>query len=180
MAFYGHEAIPEWQNSLLVAVLKNSQLVQLELNEEGTEVIAQNIFLADTYGRLRDVWTIPDGRIFISTTNRDYAGNPSFGMDKIIELKSEKVVVKTTQLAVSDDMEIYPNPARKALTISCDAPMNGLLRVIDVSGKEIYRTNILSQDSHTLSVAGMEAGTYYVKLRSKDMIYTKKFMVLPQ
>jgi glucose/arabinose dehydrogenase len=42
---YQNPAIPEWNNSLLLAVLKNKQLIQLKLSDDGTQILQQNIYL---------------------------------------------------------------------------------------------------------------------------------------
>ncbi|RYZ49270.1 MAG: PQQ-dependent sugar dehydrogenase, partial [Sphingobacteriales bacterium] len=65
--FYNNTAIPQWRNSILVAVLKDAKLLQLKLNDAGDQVVEQITFFSGTYGRLRDVCVAPDGRVFIIT-----------------------------------------------------------------------------------------------------------------
>jgi glucose/arabinose dehydrogenase len=98
--FYIHEAIPEWQGSILVASLKfnwgepqhGQRLQQLRLDDEGEKVIEVNDYLVSTFGRLREVMTSPDGRVFIFTSNRELNANkPSVEMpgdDKLIMLRN--------------------------------------------------------------------------------------------
>jgi aldose sugar dehydrogenase len=81
MDFYTSDAIPQWKNSLLVATLKNSRLIQLKLNSAHTMVAATNEFLTNDYGRLRDVCISPDGKVYICTSNG--------GNDKIIVLSKK-------------------------------------------------------------------------------------------
>ena len=69
MEYYNNDLIPQWKNSLLVAVLKNSMLVQLKLNGAGDQVESVTEFFKGEYGRMRDVCVAPDGRVFISTDN---------------------------------------------------------------------------------------------------------------
>jgi len=76
--YYNNDAIPQWKNSLLLAVLKDSELLQLKLNATGDKVDVVNTFYKSTYGRLRDVAISPDGAVFIITSN----GNN----DKIIKV----------------------------------------------------------------------------------------------
>lgn len=79
MAWYDSDAIPQWKNSLLLATLKGSRLVQLKLNAGQTAVEDVKEFYTDTFGRLRDICLAPDGRVFVIT------GNGSG--DKLIEIK---------------------------------------------------------------------------------------------
>jgi len=80
--YYNNDAIPQWKNSLLLAVLKDSELVQIKLNTGGDKVETINAFYKDKYGRMRDMAISPDGRVFIITSN----GNN----DKVIRISGAK------------------------------------------------------------------------------------------
>lgn len=80
MEYYNHPAIPEWRNSLLLATLKASTLVQLQLDEDGTRIERERQYFVGAFGRLRDVCVAPDGRVFISTSNS--------GGNSVIEIKA--------------------------------------------------------------------------------------------
>ncbi|MGV3638573.1 MAG: PQQ-dependent sugar dehydrogenase [Flavobacteriales bacterium] len=86
---YAHTAIPGWQNSLLVATLRGRSLWQLQLDETGTSVIAATPYLEDSFGRLRDVLVLPDGRVLVCTSNRDWAGDPTPADDRIMLLTAD-------------------------------------------------------------------------------------------
>ncbi|MBS3808484.1 MAG: PQQ-dependent sugar dehydrogenase [Bacteroidales bacterium] len=77
--YYDHGAIPEWNNSLLMATLKESELVQLSLSEDGREITGQQVWFDECFGRLRDVCVSPDGRVYLAVSNRDGRGL-SFGL----------------------------------------------------------------------------------------------------
>ncbi|TFF37894.1 PQQ-dependent sugar dehydrogenase [Mucilaginibacter psychrotolerans] len=77
--YYKNDAIPQWKNSLLLAVLKDSELLQIKLNAAGDKVEAVNTFYKGTYGRLRDVAVSPQGDVYMITSN---GGNA----DKIIKV----------------------------------------------------------------------------------------------
>ncbi|TWR26503.1 PQQ-dependent sugar dehydrogenase [Mucilaginibacter pallidiroseus] len=79
--YYNSDAIPQWKNSLLLAVLKDSELLQLKLNAAGDKVEVVNTFYKSAYGRMRDVAVSPAGEVFIITSN----GNN----DKIIKVAKE-------------------------------------------------------------------------------------------
>jgi glucose/arabinose dehydrogenase len=76
--YYNNDAIPQWKNSLLLAVLKDSELLQIKLNTAGDKVEVVNTFYKNDYGRMRDVAISPDGKVYIITSNG--------GNDKIIEV----------------------------------------------------------------------------------------------
>lgn len=88
--FYQHPAIPEWQNTLILAVLKSRDIRVLSMDEtQDTLIGGATPYLNAEYGRFRDLCFAPDGRIFLSTSNKDFYGDPTLGPDKIIQLQSD-------------------------------------------------------------------------------------------
>jgi glucose/arabinose dehydrogenase len=79
--YYNKDAIPQWKGSLLLAVLKDSELLQIKLNSAGTGVETVNTFYKNKYGRMRDVAISPDGKVYIITSNG--------GSDKLIEVSGK-------------------------------------------------------------------------------------------
>ncbi|PST83298.1 glucose dehydrogenase [Pedobacter yulinensis] len=78
LSYYNNDYIPQWRNSLLLAVLKNKKLVQLKLSADGSKVESQQDYFVNTFGRLRAVLPVADGKIYLAT---DEGTN-----DKIIEV----------------------------------------------------------------------------------------------
>lgn len=70
--YYNHPAIPEWRNTLLLAVMKGTSLRALPLNEAGDAIREEQIYLDGTLGRIRDLCVAPDGTIYLVTSNRDW------------------------------------------------------------------------------------------------------------
>lgn len=67
--FYDRDLIPQWKNSLLMATLKDSRLIQLKLNDARTAISETTDFFTNAYGRMRDVCISPEGKVFICTSN---------------------------------------------------------------------------------------------------------------
>jgi len=80
MAYYGAATIPEWQNSLILATLKNQSLRILKLSADGKKVTDEKILFKDQLGRLRSVLVLPNGDIYFCSSNRDW--NPQKGFPK--------------------------------------------------------------------------------------------------
>jgi len=78
LAFYDSDYIPQFKNSLLLAVLKGTKLMQLKLDDAQTKITGTKDFYVNTYGRLRAITQSPEGKIYFCTSN----GSD----DKIIEL----------------------------------------------------------------------------------------------
>lgn len=79
--YYDKDQIPQWKNSLLLAVLKNSRLIQLKLNTARTGIDSTFEFYVNKYGRMRDVCISPEGKVYVCTDN----GND----DKIVEISGK-------------------------------------------------------------------------------------------
>jgi glucose/arabinose dehydrogenase len=75
-----------WRGKLLVTNLRGQQLLSMSLNGNGTTVRNVESWFKNEYGRLREVIMGEDGSIYISTSNRDRAGNPDGADDRIIKL----------------------------------------------------------------------------------------------
>jgi PQQ-dependent dehydrogenase (s-GDH family) len=78
LEYYDRDQIPQWKNSLLLAVLKDSRLIQLKLNAARTGIDSVFEFYTNKYGRMRDVCISTEGKVYVCTDN----GSD----DKIIEV----------------------------------------------------------------------------------------------
>jgi glucose/arabinose dehydrogenase len=81
--WYSHPSIPEFQNTLLMTVLKDKMLVRFEFSDDGQEVVEYTEFFNNEWGRLRDICVSPNGKIYLATNGYSW---PSQGPNEIIEL----------------------------------------------------------------------------------------------
>ncbi len=169
--YYDHPAIPGWQNSILMTTLKESELVVMNLSEDGSSVLNNSYSsVADNWwGRLRDVCVSPDGRVFISTSNRDGRGNVKPGDDRIVELKaiSDPTGINNNEKT----FRIYPNPVSgdrifiEGGRLSPDAE----IRIYSISGR------LLSTYYHEKSVQALQLdfpgkpGVYILEIRDGEI-----------
>lgn len=78
LAYYNSDYIPQLKNSLLLAILKGSKLVQLKLDDAQTKITETKDFYVNEYGRLRAICQSPQGKIYFCTSNGTN--------DKIVEI----------------------------------------------------------------------------------------------
>lgn len=69
LSFYNNDYIPQFKNSLLLAVLKDTRLLQLKLDDAQTRIVGTKSFYINEFGRLRAVCPAPNGKIYICTSN---------------------------------------------------------------------------------------------------------------
>ncbi|WP_372727972.1 sorbosone dehydrogenase family protein [Nocardioides sp.] len=68
---------------LWLAALRGERLWRIDVDDTGTATSPAD-FLGGEYGRLRTVAVAPDGRLWLTTSNRDGRGNPAADDDRIL------------------------------------------------------------------------------------------------
>jgi len=174
--FYGHNAIPEWDNSILMTTLKESELVQLKISEDGQEVVEENRWFDEWWGRLRDVCISPDGRVFIAVSNLDGRGDPAPGDDRIVEIRPATAISSGPAIEKSA-FRIYPNPAEgnTRLTIPGNF-VGGTLQVFDAEGKKRF-ARAIRQTEETLQTDHLPAGVYIIRIQKDQQELARKMIL---
>ena len=83
--WYNHPSIPEFENTLLMTVLKDKMVVRFEFSDDGLELLNTTEFFNEEWGRLRDICVSPSGKIYLATNGVSW---PSQGPNQIIELSN--------------------------------------------------------------------------------------------
>ena len=167
ICYYDHPAIPEWQNSMLMAVLggfaRLPRLSVLKFNTDGSAIESEEQYF-DNYGRLRDVCINPhNGAIFFATNGIDY---PSYGPNKIIEYRNLDYMVSDVKNTIASDqyMTVYPNPvtSNQSVQVSLSETfMGNNYQLISYDGSLILDKKIQTKDI-TIDTNGIPKGSYYI------------------
>jgi len=182
--YYDHEAIPEWQGKMLMAILAgsestpNNRLAVLEFNEDGTDIVGEERYFGD-YGRIRDVCINPhNGAIFMATNGANY---PGFGPNRIIEYRN--LDYETTPLAnpssTTQFVKVFPNPvgAQMNLTVQfSDNFIGSTLEFIAFTG-QIVHVQKITDTTMNVFTKNLSAGNYYIKATNDEGTITKKVVV---
>lgn len=83
-AFYDGP-IEAWQGDFFFGTLAGKHLHRVRF--DGREVVEQERLYQGTYGRLRTVFTGPDGHLYCTTSNRDGRGLPKKGDDRVLRFR---------------------------------------------------------------------------------------------
>lgn len=89
LKYYSFTQIPEWNNSLLLGTLKDQSLRILKLNNKQNQILEEDVFLKDRYGRIRAITVDNKGNVYIATSNRDWKPQVKFPLetdDRILKL----------------------------------------------------------------------------------------------
>ncbi|GAC1372053.1 MAG: hypothetical protein NVS3B25_21830 [Hymenobacter sp.] len=174
LAYYDHPAIPGWRGSLLLAVLKDHKLTQLTLDAAGLTIPSRTDYLT-AFGRLRAVCVSPQGRVYVGTSNRDGRGAPAATDDRILVLENRAYAATATRPAVGFSFDLFPNPARRQVTVRLPAP-GARLTVRDLLGRPVLTLHPLAATA-VLDVASLRPGTYLVQAEGPAGRATRKLVV---
>jgi len=149
------------------------------LNENGDSVIKRIDHFAGKFGRLRDICISPDGRVFISTSNKDGRGSIQENDDKIIEISNGLSNVKK-----KDDKQvgIYPNPNNGVINfLNLDGDNNYFLNLYDFLGNKLLDNIAVntfnSIDLKVLIKQNSLNGIYYVILHNDSFRIFEKLII---
>lgn len=94
--------------------------------------------------------------------------------------RGSEVVTGIEEVPESIIAEISPNPAKSYISLKLNKNDNNnyLIDIIDITGKNIARFNdvILGTEAFNIDVSNYSAGTYFVKIISKNNVITKQFI----
>lgn len=180
MDYYNHPSIPEWQNSLMLAVLKDKQMRQLKLNMSGESVLEDNAFLTNEFGRIRDVLVLTDGRILICTSNNDFIGTPSAMDDRIIALQGDGATDLEENALFS--ISISPNPSNGVIRLndglSNSNPGPYQVSVMDLLGRTVHESIIPNlKQTINLEKSNIKQGTYLLLIQNQKLNYSAKIIL---
>ena len=178
--FYDHEAIPEWQNSVLMSVLgglggQYERLSVLHLSEDGLSVTSEDQYFSSFNQRVRDVAINPTtGAVYVALNGTSYPGS---GPNIIKEFRNEEYGNGLNQLETSEfALELYPNPTSELLSLRMPDQAKGTFQVTGYNGQRMlegdFRGSML-----TVPVSSWSEGSYFIHIRHQAGIITRTFQV---
>ncbi len=180
--YYGN-AIPGWNNCLLITTLKTSALLRLRLNVSGTGIVTGTDTIKyfkdpSALNRFRDIALGADGTtIYVLTDSVGATSGPSAGTDGGVTDRGSILEYRYTGalLALGEDpvytnesrlsFRMYPNPVSKVLFVESKANMIKPLnyRLYDAEGKAVL-TGTSRKDKFNVNVEKLKRGIYFMKV----------------
>ncbi|MEX2380137.1 MAG: PQQ-dependent sugar dehydrogenase [Vicingaceae bacterium] len=159
ICYYDHPSIPEWQGSILLATLKASRLISLQLNGSKDSVTNTNEYLINEYGRLRDVETNQWGEVFIATN--------SFP-NRIIKLSNNTLSSVEDKLKKDKSIRYFPNPASDKLSIEFNSNAIVSIQLFAINGQEVIREDVKGLTKINLNTSPLKQGLYFLQLKDEN------------
>jgi PQQ-dependent dehydrogenase (s-GDH family) len=193
--FYGSTAIPGWQHSLLVAMLKKGVITRYKLSSDGRTIISDTINYFRGKGRFRDVVVSPDGlKIYVACDSSGSTSGPTGGVTStpanpgsILEFtysptgsrSSIDLVAGIEEDTRDKSIDVYPNPASAYVIVyNHRRGSERTIELIDMNGKRLKKmsgNNLATR----IETAQLPNGLYILKVTDKEgkLIRTEKLMI---
>ena len=180
LAYYTHDAIPEWNGALLMAVLGGipspgePRLSVLHLSEDGLGVTSETQHFGSFVQRVRDVEINPHtGAVYLAFNGPQYPGN---GPNIIKEFRPAPTSA-TGEWSGVRGVDAFPNPATDLLRFHVDATWNGReYQVWNAQGQLV--TEGILEENLQLSVEDWKRGAYIFTTSSGSKSVLSRLLIL--
>lgn len=180
--YYNSDAIPGWNNSLLVTNLKLASVYRLKLSDTHKTVVGDTISYFQGLGRFRDIAISDDGtKIYVSTDSIGaIKGRPGESVDPpnkgcILEFSYIKTSLVETNLIES--IHITPNPASNYFELTLPTGISTANASLSNSdGKMILSRQLFSNHTH-INLADIQPGVYNVHIVFNKNYFVKKLII---
>lgn len=178
--YYNHDAIPEWQHSVLMSVLgglggQYERLSVLHLSEDGMSITGEDQFFSSFNQRIRDVAVNPyTGSVYVAFNGTSYPGSgPNIVKEFRNEAFASSIISPASLQAVA-----YPNPCSASIRFDWEGNLAGAeYTVLAFSGQAMARGTIASS-SLELNTSEWPTGSYYIRMNHANGVRTSTFQVV--
>lgn len=175
--WYDNPIIPEWENKMLMAVLKDKKIIALELDGAGTNVLSQTHYLTNQFGRIRDITIDQAGCVYIATNGSSWSNTSPF-THSIVRL------CPTTVTGIDDHtngplvIDVQPNPAVGGIIQVKSEQLldNAPYELVDLNGRKVLE-GVVSGTQFTIGTDEVAGGTYLLNIRTADQVGTVRVQV---
>ena len=178
--YYNHEAIPEWQNSILLSVLgglggQYERLSVLHLSEDGFSVTSEDQYFSSFNQRIRDVAVNPyTGSVYVAFNGTSYPGS---GPNIIKEFRNEAFASAVAEIPAQLKPLAFPNPCTDRIQFEWENDLAGVeYTVYAFSGESIAQGQVLNQPL-VLETGDWSVGSYFIVLSHSEGERSATFQV---
>jgi glucose/arabinose dehydrogenase len=179
--YYNHPAIPEWNNCIIMGVMgglagangNNDRVSVLHLSADGLTIDSEDQYFTSLNQRFRDVCVNPyTGALYVALNGSSYPGN---GPNKIKEFRN-LAYNAVINVAATQEMTVFPNPATDMVQIELSASMVGQKLIVFAANGDVVREITVQSTTEKLDISALPQGAYWLKATSSLGTLTKTFM----
>ena len=107
-----------------------------------------------------------------------YVSIPSVQADHTIRVTTKQGKVGINDVESRVNVAIAPNPASSQVSINVEG-INGMVNcsILDMSGREVSNTTFNANSEHVVSLNGIPAGAYFVRITNERVSKVEKLIV---
>jgi len=153
-------------------------LYVLELDEDGEQVIGEEQYFNNWWGRLRDVCMAPDGAIYLATNGPDWGNSDPFTHSIIKLWNPDYVSIEEPKNNDTNLMRIFPNPAKDYLNVSISGDRIGQQIKIYSSDGKLVLQQLLDHTTIHLPLKSLGPGLFLISIeKDRKLLFSKKFFI---
>ena len=162
LIYYDNDAFPEFDDKILMTILKDKKVRAISLNVPGSQVTGEDDYFTQMFGRLRDICIGPQKELYLATNGAEWI-NVDPNTHSIIRI-TPPTDASVGELNMENGFLVYPNPAGDVVNIEATAAnLSSDCVIKDLQGKEVYSQKIMSAKT-TLDLTQLEKGIYLLNL----------------
>ena len=165
LVYYENAAFPEFNNKVLMTVLKDKKLIAMQLDATGNSVLSQTHYLTNQYGRLRDICIGAQKEIYLATNGASWSNtNPNTHSIIVLRPPNDLGIDDQFKAAIS----VYPNPIGNEFTINFpDNVLGNQFYLTDLTGRTIF-SSLISEQVVRFNSTALKNGIYVLRVTMKN------------
>ena len=165
LVYYENAAFPEFNNKVLMTVLKDKKLIAMQLDATGNSVLSQTHYLTNQYGRLRDICVGAQKEIYLATNGASWSNtNPNTHSIIVLRPPNDLGIDDQFKAAIS----VYPNPIRNEFTINFpDNVLGNQFCLTDLTGRTIF-SSLITEKVVRFNSTELKNGIYVLRVTMKN------------
>jgi len=165
LVYYENAAFPEFNNKVLMTVLKDKKLIAMQLDATGNSVLSQTHYLTNQYGRLRDICIGAQKEIYLATNGASWSNtNPNTHSIIVLRPPNDLGIDDQFKAAIS----VYPNPIGNEFTINFpDNVLGNQFCLTDLTGRTIF-SSLISEQVVRFNSTALKNGIYVLRVTMKN------------
>ena len=165
LVYYENTAFPEFNNKVLMTVLKDKKLIAMQLDATGNSVLSQTHYLTNQYGRLRDICIGAQKEIYLATNGASWSNtNPNTHSIIVLRPPNDLGIDDQFKAAIS----VYPNPIGNEFTINFpDNVLGNQFCLTDLTGRTIF-SSLISEQVVRFNSTELKNGIYVLRVTMKN------------
>lgn len=154
------------------------------------DYVDEGVLVSDNYYENSDIVVSVSGS-FVNTQSEglytiEYTAQDPSNNTSTVQVRLVAVVDCNTSVDAIDnnDFTVFPNPSNGVffITTSLDNGETAMLRVLDLTGKEIYNAGnyVVSNGKFNVDLSSMASGTYYMEITNNNVKTIEKLVITKQ